>query len=107
MILNSEGIAATLKLSDISLEYDAIFDETYAATIGGLYAGTTSNPHTKVRSIHYQILSKKDTTWKIDVNNLAVSTLQSFLFLFFDNHDDFARIKNWRTEDWKRNWKIK
>ena len=28
---------ATYKLSDISLEYDAIFDEPYATTIGSMY----------------------------------------------------------------------
>ena len=42
---------ATYKLSDISLEYDAIFNETYATTIGKIYAGTTSIPYTKVTSI--------------------------------------------------------
>ena len=52
----------TYKLSDISLEYDAIFDEPYATIIGEMYTGTTSIPYTKVTSIHYQKLSKKDTT---------------------------------------------
>ena len=47
-------------------------DEPYTMTIGEMYAGTTSIPYTKVTSIHYQALSKKDTTWKIDVNNLSV-----------------------------------
>ena len=55
--------SATYKLSDVSLEYDAIFDEPYPTTLGELYAGTTSISHTKVTSIHYQTLSKKDTTW--------------------------------------------
>ena len=35
---------AMYKLSDISLEYDAIFDEYYATTIGELYAETISIP---------------------------------------------------------------
>ena len=35
-------------------------------------------------------MSKKDTAWKIDVNNLSVSSLQGFLLLFFDKRDDFA-----------------
>ena len=41
---------ATYKLSDISLEYDAIFDESYATTIGEMYGGTngTSIAYTKV-----------------------------------------------------------
>ena len=47
------------KLSDISLEYDAIIDDSYATTIGELYGRTTSIPYTKVTSIHYQRLSKK------------------------------------------------
>ena len=81
---------ATYKFSDISLEYDAIFDEPYATTIGQMYAGTTSIPYTKVTSIHYQTLSKKDTTWKIDVNNLSVRSLQGLLLLFLDKRDNFA-----------------
>ena len=50
--------SATYKLSDISLEYDAIFDEPYATTTGQLYTGT-SIPYAKVTSIHYQTLKKK------------------------------------------------
>ena len=69
VILATGDTSATYKLSDISLEYDSIFDEPYARTIGDMYAGTTPIPYTKVTSIHYQALSKKDTTWKIDVNN--------------------------------------
>ena len=65
VILCTGDTNATYKLSDISLEYDAIFDEPYATTIGQMYAGTTSTPYTKVTSIHYQTLNKKDTTWKI------------------------------------------
>ena len=66
---------ATYKLSDILLEYDAIFDDPYATSIGEIYTGTTSIPYTKVTSIHYQTLSKKDTTWKINVNNFSVRSL--------------------------------
>ena len=72
------------------MEYDAIFDEPYATSIGEMYTGTTSIPYTKVTSIHYQTLSKKDTTWKIDVNNLSVRSLQGLLLLFPDKRDDFA-----------------
>ena len=59
-------------------------------TIGELYAGTTSILYTKVTSIDYQTLSKKDTSWKIDVNNLSVRSLQGLLLLFLDKHGDFA-----------------
>ena len=38
VILCSEDTGATSKLSEISLEYDTIFDGHYAITIGELYA---------------------------------------------------------------------
>ena len=75
VILCTGDISATYELSNISLEYDAIFDKPYATTIGQMYTRTTSIPYTKVTSIHYQTLSKIDTTWKIDVNNLSVRSL--------------------------------
>ena len=92
IILCTGDLNATYRLSDISLEYDAIFDESYAATIGEMYGGTngTSITCTKVTSIHYQKLSKKDTTWKIDMNNLSIGSLQGLLLLFLDKRDDFA-----------------
>ena len=55
-----------------------------------MYTGTTSIPYTKVASIHYQTLYKKDTIWKIDVNNFSVRSLQGLLLLFLDKRDDFA-----------------
>ena len=90
VILCTGDTNATYKLSDISLEYDAIFDESYVTSIGEMYTGTTSIPYNKVTSIHYQTLSKKDTTWKIDVNNFSVRSFQSLLLLFLDKRDDFA-----------------
>ena len=90
VILCTGDTNATYKLSDISLEYDAVFDETYATSIGEMYTGTTSIQYTKVTSIHYQTLSKKDTTWKIDVNDLSVRSLQGLLLLFLDKRDDFT-----------------
>ena len=90
VVLCTGDTSATYKLSDISLEYDAIFDEPYATTIGKMYNGTTSISYTKVTSIHYKTLSKKDTTWNIDVNNLFVCSLQGLLLLFLDKRDDFA-----------------
>ena len=44
---------ATYKLLDISLEYDAIFDEPYTTSIDEMYTGTTSILYTKV---HYDPL---------------------------------------------------
>ena len=52
VILCTGDISATYKLSGISLEYDTIFDEPYATTIGEMYTGTTSIAYTKVTSIH-------------------------------------------------------
>ena len=90
VILCTRDTNATYKLSDISLEYDAVFDKSYATSIGEVYTGTTSIPYKRVTSIHYQKLSKKDTTWKIDVNNLSFRSLQGLLLVFLDKRDDFA-----------------
>ena len=59
VMLCTGDTSATYRLSDISLEYYAIFDEPYATSIGEMYTRTTSIPYTKVTSIHYQTLSKK------------------------------------------------
>ena len=85
----------TYKLSDVFLEYDAIFDESYATAIGQIHGGTneTSIFYTKVESMFYHTLSKKDTAWKIDVNNLSICSLQCLLLLFVDKRDDFANKK--------------
>ena len=72
------------------LEYDAIFDGPYSTTIGQMYAGTTSIPYIKVELIHYHTLSKKDTIWKINVNNLSVRSLQGLLLLFLEKRENFA-----------------
>ena len=90
VILCTGNNSAIYKLSDISLKYDAIFDEPYVASIDEMYTRTTSIPYTKVKSIHYQTLSQKDITWKIDVNNLSVRSLQGFLLIFIDRRDDFG-----------------
>ena len=67
-----------------------ILDGLYATAIGDLYTEKKLIYYTMVTSIHYQTLSKKDTTWKIDVNNLSVRSLQGLLLLFLDRRDDFA-----------------
>ena len=88
VILWTGDTSATYKLSDISLEYDAIFDEPYATTIGEMYNSGVSIPYTKVELIHYHTLSKKDTVWKIAVSNLSVRSLQDLLLLYLDKRDD-------------------
>ena len=80
---------AKYKLSDILLEYDAIFGNQHATAIGEMYAGM-SVPYTKVTSIHYQTLSRKDTTWKIDVNSFSARSWQGLLLLFLNKLDDFT-----------------
>ena len=90
VILCTGDTNATYNISDISLEYDAVFDETYATTIGEMYTGTTSIPYAKVTSIHYQALPKKDTVWKTVVNNHSAPSFQGLLLLFLDKRDNLA-----------------
>ena len=59
VILRTADTSVTYKLSDISLEYDAIVDESYATTTGEMYTRTTSIPYTKVTLIHYRHCLKK------------------------------------------------
>ena len=40
-------------------------------TVGGFYTETKLISRTKVSFIHYQTLSKEDTTWKIDVSKFS------------------------------------
>ena len=48
VILCTADTSAICKLTDILLEYDAIFDEPYATRIGEMYTGKKSIPYTKV-----------------------------------------------------------
>ena len=59
VILCNGDTSATYRFSDILLEYDAILEEP---TIGEMYTGRRSILYTKVTSIHYQTLSKKEAT---------------------------------------------
>ena len=82
--------AAIYKLSNISPKNDTIFHESYAKMIDELYAGIVSIPYTKVTSIHYQTLFKKETNWMIDFKNLPASSLQGLPLLFPKKLYDFA-----------------
>ena len=88
-ILCTGDTAAIYKVSDVSLEYYAIFDEPYSTTIGEMYTGTTSILYTKVTLIHYQTLPKKDTAWKIDVNNVSVCSLHGYCYDFAKKNEGF------------------
>ena len=90
MILCEGDTNAIYKIPDIILEYDAVFVDPYATIIREMYIREMLIPYSKVKSIHYQALSKKDIVWKIDVNNLSVRSLPGLLLLFLDKYDDFA-----------------
>ena len=69
------GNNAIYKISGISFEYDAIFDDPYAISIREAYIRELPIPNAKITLIHYQALSKKNIVWKIDVNNFSVQSL--------------------------------
>ena len=90
ILLASADTAATYKISDIALEYDAIFNLDYATMFDIDVYRETLIPYTKVTAVHHQALSKKNENWKIDINNLSVRSLQGLLLLFVDKQNDFA-----------------
>ena len=53
VILCTGETNAIYKISDINLEYDGIFDISYATSIREIYSGRLSIPYTKLTSIHY------------------------------------------------------
>ena len=59
MILCCGDTLGRYKLSHISPEFGAIFDESYSTKISEMYAGATPISYTKVTLIHYYTLSKK------------------------------------------------
>ena len=104
VILCTGDTNAIYKISDIILEYDEIFDNPYARSIREMYIRDISILYTKVTSIHYQALSKKDIVWKIDVNNLSVWSLRGLLLLFLDKHNDFANENNFIIQASRKFW---
>ena len=67
----------------------SIYDKPYATIIGEMCT-EASIPYTKVTSTHYHTLSKKDTIWNIDMNNLSVRSLKGLLSLYLDKRNNFA-----------------
>ena len=65
VILYTGDTNAIYKISDIILEYDAIFDNPYATNIREAYIRERPIPYTKVTSIHYQAISKKTLSGKL------------------------------------------
>ena len=94
MVLYNRDTTTAYKLSEISLEYNATLIRRYVITIRELCAGTKVILYTKVTSIYYQILSKKDTIWKIVWNNLSNRSLQGLLLVVPDKRDDFAEMND-------------
>ena len=64
-ILYTGDTNATYKLLDISLEYDAIFDELYTTTIGEMHTGTTSIPYTNVAQFIVRHCLKKTLSGRL------------------------------------------
>ena len=85
MILCTGETNAIYKISDINLEYDGIFDISYATSIREIYSGRLSIPYTKLTSIHYWALSKKDIVWKIDLKIFLASHCRVYFYYFFTN----------------------
>ena len=65
--------ATTCKLSDSSIEYDALFNKGYATKKGKLYAGRALIPYTKVTSTYYQTLPKKTLLGRLRLTMLIVN----------------------------------
>ena len=73
-----------------TFQHEAIFGERYATTTVELYAETASTLYTKVISIHYQALPKRDANLKIRVINLSFCESQGLLLSFLYKLDDFS-----------------
>ena len=99
VILCTGDTSATYKLSDISLKYDAIFDELYATTIGKIYAGTTSIPYAKLTSIHYHTLSKKTLPGRLTQIAFLFHHCTVYSYYFLINVMTLAtKMKNFTTQ---------
>lgn len=83
VIFFSGDTTATCKLSSISLEYYAIFNQNYPITMGTLYARTTLISYTKATLIH----SPKETL-------LGRLKLATCLFVHYKVYCYYILIKN-------------
>ena len=86
VLLATGDTNAKYKISDITLEYDVIIDESYAQMINYF---DTSIPYTRISNVSYISKSKKDSTWVIDIN-AAAQSLQGVLLLFKDTQTNYA-----------------
>ena len=87
VILCSDNTAAAYTISDIALEYDAIIDTQYTEKVS-IAQENSSYPYTRVTRLSYQILSKKDHSWLLDLK-LQAKSLQGILLFFLEDRNDF------------------
>ena len=86
-MLCSDDSAATYTISNLVLEYDTIIDFEYTEKV--LVAQQNSSyPYTRVTRLGYNILSKIDHTWLLDLT-LQAKSLQGLLMLFIEDRDNF------------------
>ena len=87
VMLCSDNDKAKYTISDIALEYDVIIDTEYTGKVS-VAQQNSSYPYTRVTRLSYQILSKKDHSWLLDLK-LQAKSLQGILLLFLEDRADF------------------
>ena len=84
VVLCSGDTAAIYKLSDISLEHDAIFDKRYGTTIYKLYAGSKAIPYTKEKSVHSRRFLKEMLIKRLALITYPFVHYKACCYYFFD-----------------------
>ena len=70
-----------------------IIDAAYTEKVSTAQQNS-SYPYTRVTRLSYQQMSKKDTTWLLDIK-LQVKSLQGLIVLFLEDQTDFAyKVEN-------------
>ena len=90
IILATGDKDAKYTITNICLEFDKITDVEYASKMRYSYNSVIgySYPYDRVTCEHYELLNKKESTWKIDINAIDTKSLIGLLLLFIDktNH---------------------
>ena len=86
IILATGDKDAKYTISNICLEFDKITDVDYAAKMRYKYNSSRgySYPYDKVVCEHYELLNKKESNWKVDINAVNACSLRGILLLFVD-----------------------
>ena len=87
VMLCSGDTLASYTISDIALDYDAIFNAQYTEKVSRAQQ-ESSYAYTRIKRLLYQILAKKDHLWLLDLK-LQTKSLQGILLLFLEDRDDF------------------